>query len=188
MPNAIIIHGTGGHPEKNWFPWLKKELEALGCKVYIPQFPTPQNQSLKNWFKIFAKYKKYLNQDSIMVGRSLGVAFILNLLESINHPIKAAFLIAGFARLLDNPDFDPLNQTFVDKKFAWTKIKKNCRKFYVLHSDNDPYVPLDRGEEIAKNLGVKLTLIKGAGHFNTDSGYTKFEFLLEKIKSELNTT
>ncbi|KKS50273.1 MAG: hypothetical protein UW01_C0001G0132 [Candidatus Nomurabacteria bacterium GW2011_GWA2_43_66] len=24
--NAFIFHGTEGHPQENWFPWLKKEL------------------------------------------------------------------------------------------------------------------------------------------------------------------
>jgi len=40
MSNAFIIHGTGGYPEENWFPWLKKKLEEFNYKVFVPQFPT----------------------------------------------------------------------------------------------------------------------------------------------------
>ena len=54
--NFIIIHGTNGHPEKNWFPWLKNELDKLGHTVYIPQFPTPDGQNLANWLKVIEKY------------------------------------------------------------------------------------------------------------------------------------
>src|SRR3989338_4142675 len=43
MSNVFIFHGTGGYPEENWFPWLKKELEELECKVIIPKFPSPEN-------------------------------------------------------------------------------------------------------------------------------------------------
>ena len=40
-PNIFIFHGTEGHSQENWFPWLKAKLEEKGCKVFVPQFPTP---------------------------------------------------------------------------------------------------------------------------------------------------
>ena len=92
MTNVFIIHGAYGHPNENWFPWLKSELEKLGCKVFVPKFPTPENQSLENWLKVFKDYKQYLNENSIVVGHSLGPAFLLNILENLDKPIKAAFL------------------------------------------------------------------------------------------------
>ena len=52
MKNAIIIHGTYGNPDENWFPWLKIELEKIGYQVYVPTFPTPENQNLEAWLKI----------------------------------------------------------------------------------------------------------------------------------------
>ena len=184
MTNVFIIHGSYGHPEENWFPWLKNQLEKLNCKVFVPQFPTPENQTLENWMKVFEEYKDYLNTSSVTIGHSAGVAFILNVLERIEHQIRAAFLVAGNVGLLHN-EFDQLSSTFTDKPFNWNKIKQNCKKFYVFHSDNDPYVPLRYGEEIAEKLGVELTLVKNAGHFNEKAGYTKFDLLLEKIKKEL---
>jgi hypothetical protein len=24
--NAFIFHGTEGHPQENWFPWMKEKL------------------------------------------------------------------------------------------------------------------------------------------------------------------
>ncbi|MDP3988435.1 MAG: hypothetical protein Q8P80_04820 [Candidatus Levybacteria bacterium] len=49
----VIFHGAYGNPEENWFPQLKEELEALGQKVVVPKFPTPQNQNLESWMKVF---------------------------------------------------------------------------------------------------------------------------------------
>lgn len=119
MVNVIIVHGTGGNPKGNWFPWLKTKLEKEGCKVYVPKFPTPENQSLDSWLKEFKEYEKYLDEDSILIGHSLGPAFILSILESIKIQINSAFFIAGFTGLLNNEEFDTLNETFVVKKFDW---------------------------------------------------------------------
>ncbi len=58
MTNIIIIHGTGGDPNENWFPWLKSELEKLNCRVLFPKFPTPENQSLQNWLNVFKDYEQ----------------------------------------------------------------------------------------------------------------------------------
>ena len=185
MTNIFVIHGAYGDPEENWFPWLKSELEKLGCKVFVPKFPTPENQSLENWLKVFEDYKQYLDENSIVVGHSLGPAFLLNILEKLDKSIKAAFFVSGFVGLLGNPDFDNINKSFVDKSFDWQKIKQNCKKFYIFHSGNDPYVPLEKAKELAKNLAVDVILVKNAGHFNEKAGYTKFELLLKKIKNEL---
>jgi len=185
MTDIFIIHGAYGNPKENWFPWLKSELEKLDCRVFVPKFPTPENQSLKSWLEVFGNYKQYLNESSIVVGHSLGPAFLLNILEKLDRPIKAAFFVSGFLDLLGNPDFDDINKSFVEKSFDWQKIKQNCPNFFVFHSDNDPYVPLEQAKKLAKNLGVDLILVKNAGHFNEKAGYTNFKLLLEKIKNEL---
>jgi len=78
-----------------------------------------------------------------------------------------------------------LNKTFLEKPFDWKKIRQNCKSFYVFHSDNDPYIPLSKAEELAKSLNAELIIVKNAGHFNKASGYIKFELLLEKINKEL---
>ena len=181
MVNVFIIHGSYGSPEENWFPWLKRELEKKGCKVFVPRFPTPKNQTLKNWIGIFDSYD--MDENSLVIGHSTGCAFLLNVLEK--KGARAAFLVSGFTGKLDNPRFDELNRTFAERDFDWNMIKSNCKKFYLFHSDNDSYVPLGKAEELAESLGTDIILIKGAGHFNDKSGYVRFEKLLEIVRPEL---
>ncbi len=183
MKSAILIHGSYGNPKENWFPWLKNELEKLGYEVYIPKFPTPENQSLESWLKVFQPFYDKIGTQTILIGHSLGVAFILTILESLDLPVKAVYLVSGFIGLLNNPEFDEINKSFATKQFDWQKIKQNAGQIYLFHSDNDPYVPMSKAEELAKDLETEIIVVKGAGHFNQVAGYTKFPELFEVIKS-----
>ena len=182
MTKIFIIHGAYGNPDENWFPWLRKELEKLGNTVFVPKFPTPEHQTLENWKKTFEIYKYQIDQDTVFVAHSLGPAFVLSILESINIQIKACFFVSGFIDYLDNEKFDEINKTFIKKEFDWETINKNCKQFFIFHSDNDPYVSLERSHELAEKLNTEITIINNAGHFNEKSGYTEFELLLEEIK------
>lgn len=123
MANIFIIHGVGGHPQENWFMWLKKELEMHEHNVFVPQFPTPEKQTLSNWLAVIEEYKELLTPDTILVGHSLGVPFILNVLEK--YPAKAAVLVAGFVGKAGN-QFDEFMKTFARKSFDWQRIKKTA--------------------------------------------------------------
>ena len=182
MINVILIHGFGGNNKENWFPWLKKELQNLEHKVISPSFPNPSSPNLGQWLDYLQTLSTHFTNDSILVGHSLGVPFILSILET--HKVKAAFLVAGFSELPKNK-FSPKMTTFI-KQFNWDKIKENCSKFEIFHSDNDPYVPIELAENLANNLDSKLTVIEGGAHLNSTSGYKKFYLLLEKIKEYLN--
>ena len=126
--NFFIIHGSYGNPEENWLPWLKIELEKMNHRVFVPRFPTPENQSLNSWMGVFNDYKKYLDENTIFVGHSLGPVFLLSVIENLDIAIKSSFFVAGFVGLLNNPEFDKINKTFVNKSFDWQKIKQNCKK------------------------------------------------------------
>ena len=183
MVNIFIIHGAYGYPGENWFPWMKSELEKLGHKVFVPKFPTPEGQSLQSWMKVFDEYVKHVNEDSIIIGHSIGPGLILRLLEK--HKFRAAFLVAGFIGTLGFEEIDEINSTFFKDSIDWSTIKGNCKNITVIGSNDDPYVPLKKTNELAKKLDVKPIIISEGGHFNLNSGYDKFEFLLEEMKKGL---
>jgi uncharacterized protein len=182
--SAFIIHGAYGNPQENWFPWLAMELEYQGFNVYAPKFPTPEKQSLEEWYAVLKSYSSHVNEQTIMIGHSLGPSFILTVLERINTPIKSCFFVAPFIGLLNNPDFDKINKTFVEKDFDWEKINSNCKKFNLYSSDDDPYVPLEKGKFLSAKLNTELNIVSHAGHFNKSSGYLSFPKLLHDISLE----
>ncbi len=185
ITKAIFIHGTGGNPNENWFPWLRSELEKLKLQVFIPQFPIGERQSLISWMTEFQKWENAADEEAIMVGHSIGPAFILNFLEKRGKSIAAAFLVSPFVGRLNNAIFDPMNYSFAEREFEWDRIKKHCSNFYIYSSDSDPYVPLDKGEFLAMKLNAKYKIIRNGGHINAASGFTKFEPLLNDIKALL---
>ncbi|MBS3104806.1 serine hydrolase family protein [Candidatus Woesearchaeota archaeon] len=182
--NFFIIHGVYADPNANWFPWLKKELEKRGYECSVPKFPTPLDQTLESWFRVLANYVDKINEESVLIGHSLGAAFILNYLEKANKKIKAAILVAPFHKLL-GIQYDEINKTFIDKEFYWEKIKNSCSRFYIFASDNDEYIPFEVTKEITKNLNAELNIVANGGHLNAKAGYDTLPLLLEWIIIDL---
>jgi len=178
MANIFIIHGYGGYSRENWFSSLKEELEKLGHQVIIPDFPNPGAPLLKSWLVFFEKYSPEIDENSIIIGHSLGGAFLLSLLEK--RRLKAAFFVATVSGPI-NHEVDDFIKTFTHKLFNWKKITGNCNQFYVLHSDKDPYIPLQQAESLAINLNTKVIMIKNGGHLNSKAGFKTFPLLLEKV-------
>ena len=182
IKNAFIIHGIYGTSEDNWQPWLKTQLESIGITVFVPQFPTPEGHNLQNWVKVFEEYRKYINEETIIIGHSMAPAFILSVLETLDFPVEGSFFVAPFIGSL-NFELDELNKTFTEKEFDWDKIKVNCKRFYIYSSDNDEYVPLEKGEFLAEKLNAVYKVVPNAGHFNKKAGYTEFQQLFDDIQN-----
>ena len=184
MKTVFIFHGTGGSPEGNWFPWLKNELEKKGLQVIVPRFPNPETPSLVAWLKTLNQYKNLINDETIFVGHSLGGMFLLKVLEQLENPVFAAFFVAAPVGIKPIKYYDS-DYAFAQFQFNWGAIKPKAKHFFVYHSDNDPYVSLGNGEELAKKLDVELNFIPNAGHLNAESGWTKFDKLLQDVESVL---
>ncbi len=165
MAAIIIIHGTFANPKFLWLPWLRKQLEKKGHRVYIPRLPTPIGQNLDNWLNHFEKSGIVLGKDSILVGHSIGAAFALRLLEKSKTKVKAILMVAGFCSMPNAYIFKPIISTFVDKPFDWEKIRANSGKFIVYGSDNDKIVTMEKTRELARKLKTRPIIAKGAGHF-----------------------
>ena len=183
--NFAIIHGVYANPESNWFSWLKKALEQGGYEVIVPKMPTPVGQTLDAWLRVFLEVENKINEETVLIGHSLGAAFILSWLEQTQKKVKAAYLVAGFFQLLNSP-YDEINKTFVEKQFNWEKIKSNCGKFFVIASDNDQYISLDISRQLSENVNGLLEIVHDGGHLNKEAGYEEFPLLFDSILIELD--
>ena len=191
--NCIIIHGTMGCPNENWFLWLQNEVaKLLDCETYdvlTPHFPYVVNggecKGYNLWKKILMPYKEagLINKETIIIAHSLGPVFIYKFLEETQTHVKAVVSVAGNNNsLLGVKKFDDFNsQFFID----WETLKEasNYAKYrYAFCSEDDPYVPLEQSKKFAEVVGAEQFIIKNAGHFNTKAGYDKFPQLLELVE------
>jgi uncharacterized protein len=176
---AVIFHGWVSTSQDNWFPWLKKELEKKDFDVIAPDLPDSQYPKQEKWLPIALKLTDY-DEDTVLVGHSLGTCLIMRILENINKKVKAIFLVSAFDKDLGIKEIE----TFFFKPYDYEKIRKNAGKIYILNSDNDPYIPLNIAEELSKKLKGNLTVFHNKNHLSAGTGDFKFPELLEMISNE----
>jgi predicted alpha/beta hydrolase family esterase len=180
--NVIIVHGAYGYPEENWFAWLKNNLEKEEITCSVPQLPTPQNQHLRTWLADFEQaVGEEINERTILIGHSLGAAFILRWLEQYHGVIFSAILVGAFIGSVNDERFDKINHSFFEKPFDWCAIRKRSRYFISYYGTQDQYVAREQYDWIAEKLNAKKIIVSEAGHFNQASGYTEFPHLLNAI-------
>lgn len=165
MKNALILHGTDANSSANWFPWLKNELEERGYQVWVPDLPHAEKPNIERYNDFLLANKEWeFTEESIIIGHSSGAVAILGLLQALpeNIVVNKCFLVGSFK---DDLGWESLKELFL-KPFDFEKIKKQAKEFIFIHSDNDPYCPLEHAKYLAGTVGGKLILIPGAGHFS----------------------
>lgn len=198
----LIMHGSYGSPDENWFRWLEKELIALDLQVILEQFPvddwneiekigvnnigtyTPV-ESLDSWDKYFFDHilPQIKDQEIGFVGHSIAPIFMLHMLAKYDIKIKTAIFVSPFFNIPDAPkvwQFYPVNKTFYSYDFDFEAIKKKIGKSYVVYGDNDPYVPASEPPLFAEKLGSEIHVVPGGRHCG--SNFKEFPLLIELVK------
>lgn len=179
MKNALILHGTDSNSHEHWFPWLKEKLEHKGYKVWVPNLPHSNIPNIQTYNTfINSKNWKY-DENTVLIGHSSGAVAILGILQNLPQGviIDTVILVSTFK---DDLGWDTLKELFLEP-FIFSEIKKHAKHFILIHSDNDPYCPLEHAKYLSEKLGGKLIVLAGKGHFNKKNGedYTEFPELLQ---------
>lgn len=181
MKKFVIIHGTKGSPEGNWFPWLAEVLRHQHAEVVTPRLPTPDGQNLANWLSECWRQVGVIDEGTTLIGHSLGATFLLRILERQKAPVARSIFVAGLIDKIGIAEYDQLNSSFIETSYDWNTIQRNAGSVVCLSGENDPYVPADQGEQLAANLGVKSHIVLRGGHLNAEFGYTSFPELLDLL-------
>ena len=187
MKRVFIIHGWEGYPEKNWFPWLKLELENRGFEVYVPQMPDTDSPRINKWISTLIQLVKNSNPDTYFVGHSMGCQAIARYLETLPEGVKigGAIFVAGFFKRLtglgEEPDFEKVEKDWMETPINLEKIKSHLNQSVAIFSDDDPYVPSDNQDDFRDKLGSKIIVLEKSGHLNERSGFKELPIVLEEL-------
>ena len=172
MKKVFLIHGFQGEPNGGWRPWLMGKLAKEGiwaCALAMPMAGGPKKNE---WVKEITRMVGEPSGDVIIVGHSLGVPAILRYLESLplNFQIGGAVLVSGPIHIFREERYQAINH-FMEGSFNFEHIKQVCKKFSIIHGDNDSTVPFEQATELSKNLGCDLISIPNGEHLSGSSGW-----------------
>ena len=143
--------------------------------------PNTEHPKMDEWVQTLRDTVGAPDESCILSGHSLGCITILRYLETLNDDecIGGAVCVAGFYEYLGR-DYEEI-RPFTEQDIQWDTIHQHCTQFTVVHSDDDPIVPLPFGQRLAEKLHTPLQLAIGKKHFGSQSGVVEVPEILSAI-------
>ncbi len=187
MNKAIIVHGWSGSPEEPMLKWIREQFESKGFNVVSPFMPNPDEPEIEAWVRKLEEAAGYIDEETYLVGHSVGCQTILRYLERLPRDIKVGhcIFIAPWIELKgleEEEGAEDIAQPWIETPINFERIKHRCDKFVAIFSENDPYVPLSNVALFKEKLNAKTMILKDRGHFDPDSGIDELPEILEFVK------
>lgn len=188
MSRVFLIHGWGGNPLIDWFPWAKKNLKEKGYEVIVPEMPDADYPKITPWVNKLTDTVGNIQNNDIFIGHSIGCQAVERYLQTMSEDTRLdkVILIAPWV-ILTKKTFEEMgeNEEVVEPWYKtpidYRKIAKMA-KWTAVFSDDDPFVNYNENYKIYKEkLVAKIILKKNQGHFSQEQGITKIPFLLELL-------
>lgn len=177
---SITLHKK----EKRHGEYLTKKLDKY-CDIIRPRMPLEDNARYNERKIYFERYIPLLQDDCILIGRSLGGIFLAKYLSENKFPKKilSVYLVC--------PPFDNTSPT---EDLVWgfrllsdlSLLEKNCKNVSLLFSADDEAVPVSHAEKYRKKLPhATITIYDDKnGHFMIE----EFPEIIDMIKKDINLT
>ncbi|MEI8060803.1 MAG: alpha/beta fold hydrolase [Candidatus Berkelbacteria bacterium] len=192
MKKVIIVHGWGGNPSGDWFPWLKEKLEANSVEVIVPAMPDTLRPTIDAWVSALADAAGNIDEDTILVGHSIGCQTILRFVEKLpeNTKIGGIILVAAWLHLSDETWDEEytkeIAKPWLETPINFEKIKNHTKNVVCIQSEDDPYVPVADAAIFEEKLVAKIILLKNSGHIAAEDGITDLPEVLKQIYNLTN--
>lgn len=182
--NYIIVHGSFGNPNENWFPWLCDYITSNIGKCLVPQFPINEKQNYNNWKIVFDELKNngLITPNTTIITHSIASIFVVKWVVETKTEIEKLISVSGFNNHRLIKKFDDVNESFfVEDYLTIESFKQYCKNRICFISNNDPYIPLNKLTEFSTLIAAETIMVENAGHFNEAAGFLKFNEILKLI-------
>ena len=158
--------------KSDWKPWLREKL-GTDYEVILPVMPNKTNAQFEEWKLWFEKLIPFLNDGVVLVGHSLGGAFLAKYLSLYTFPkkIHGVFLVSAV--------YDGDSEGYSLASFSLpSTLNLQTDAVFLYHSEDDSVVPLSALESYKKAIPQAVTRIfTDRKHINQ----TEFPELAEDI-------
>ncbi len=159
---VVLIHGYNSSPEENFHPWLARELKARGFEVIAPKLPLVEEPNVTECIQALALAVGRLDENTIIVGHSLGGVLALRYLEAAEAAsIPRATILVGAPYQTKS---EKIRGVFLSE-FDYDVVAWKAREFLIVHDKEDKLVPFDHAEKYARMLQGELVPTTGDDHF-----------------------
>lgn len=181
---VYIVPDYQATSNNHWYPWLSRQIKDAGFEAKRIMLANPFQPDLEEWQHNLKLQIPPLDEHSFIVAHGLGGLSALKFLE--DHYNRTQLKIGGLMLVaaFDTPlvAWSELNKMVQAVKLDMNNLSQAAKRFVMLLSSNDPYVPAPISLRLGHSLNAQIFEIKNAGHFNKLDGYADFSKLLELLK------
>lgn len=186
MKTIYIIHGWSGSPNEAIHKWLKYKLEKKGFEVIVPEMPHPDNPTIGDWVNKIKEVVIAPDENTILVGHSIGCQTILRYLEQLHPAIRVGkvILLAPWFTLsdLETDEEKEIAKPWINTPVEETDVVKHTPEIIAIFSDNDPVVPMEENKKIfEERFNAKVIIENGKGHFTEEDRVVEVPSVLNAV-------
>jgi uncharacterized protein len=160
-PPVLIVPGWTNSSPQHWQTlWERADPERFR-RVAQRDWDDPLRE---DWIRALDEAIAGCAQPPVLVAHSLGCIAVAHWAAAFRRPVAGALLVAP-------ADVEAEHAPEPVRNFAPIPLRALPFPSILAASDDDPWLSMERADELALQWGSELVRIASAGHLNTDAGF-----------------
>jgi predicted alpha/beta hydrolase family esterase len=177
---VIMIPGNGGcSPADGWYPWVERELSALGLDVINRQFPDSVKARARFWLPFLEELGADAN--TILIGHSSGAVAAMRYAET--HALLGSVLV-GVCHS-DLGDAFEAQSGYYAAPWQWQQIRDHQQFVAIYNSTDDPHIPISEARHVAAQLKASYFEFTDRGHFVESQLPEVVEYVRQRLARQI---